>query len=95
MIGAGGTCLFFANWAPDLCREVIKLTRQGDVGEANEIQKRLVSSDFIGMDKGVAALKAGLNLLGYRATVPRRPTRVLSDPEIAELKKAFNEAGIL
>ena len=95
MIGAEGACLFFANWAPDLCREVIKLTRQGDVGEANEIQKRLVSSDFIGMDKGVAALKAGLNLLGYRATVPRRPTRALSDPEIAELQTAFNEAGIL
>lgn len=95
MIGAEGACLFFANWAPDLCREVIKLTREGDIEEANEIQRRLISSDFIGMDKGVAALKAGLNLLGYRATVPRRPTRALTRLEIAELENAFKEAGML
>ena len=95
MIGAEGACLFFANWAPDLCREVIKLTREGDIEEANEIQRRLISSDFIGMDKGVAALKAGLNLLGYGATVPRRPTRALTRLEIAELENAFKEAGIL
>ncbi len=95
MIGAEGACLFFANWAPDLCREIIKLAREGDIDEANEIQMRLISSDFIGMDKGVAALKAGLNLLGYRATVPRKPTQPLSEPETIELKRAFQRAGIL
>ena len=95
MIGAGGTCLFFANWVPGFCKGVFKLTRECEVEEANEIQKRLVYSGFIVMDKGIAALKAGLNLIGYRDTVPRRATRTLSDHEIAELKKTFIEAGIL
>ena len=94
-IGADGACLFFANWAPDLCREVISLVKTGRFKEAQTIQKSIVHADYIGMTKGVAALKAGLNLLGFKATKPRNPTPELTAGEIEELKKAFIEAGIL
>jgi dihydrodipicolinate synthase/N-acetylneuraminate lyase len=47
------------------------------------------------MSKGVAALKSGLNLLGYKATKPRKPTPELSKEEVKELKHAFQQAGIL
>ncbi|SVB03797.1 uncharacterized protein METZ01_LOCUS156651, partial [marine metagenome] len=59
------------------------------------IQSKIVQADFIGMDKGVAALKSGLNMLGYEATVPRRPTRPLSSDEKSELREAFETAEIL
>jgi len=95
IIGAEGACLFFANWAPDLCRSVISLTKSGKFKEAQEVQKSLVHADYIGMTKGVSALKAGLNLLGYKATKPRKPTPELSPIEIEELRTAFLEAGIL
>ena len=95
MIGAEGACLFFANWAPDLCRKVISLVKSGNFNEAQIIQESLVPADYIGMSKGVAALKAGLNLLGYKATKPRKPTPELSIEEIRELKQAFQQAGIL
>ena len=59
------------------------------------IQESILQSDFIGMDRGVAALKAGLNLLGYETTVPRRPTKALDEQEIEELKRALKKADIL
>ena len=52
-------------------------------------------ADLIGMTKGVAALKAGLNLIGYDSTQPRRPTQPLTSKELVELKQAFHQAGIL
>lgn len=94
-IGADGACLFFANWAPDLCREIISLVKSGRFREAQTVQKSIIHADYIGMTKGVAALKAGLNLLGFKATKPRNPTSELSAPEIEELRTAFIEAGIL
>ena len=95
MIGAEGACLFFANWAPDLCRKVISLVKSGNFNEAQIIQESLVPADYIGMSKGVAALKSGLNLLGYKATKPRTPTPELSKEEVMELKQAFQQAGML
>ena len=94
MIGAEGACLFFANWAPDLCRKVISLVKSGNFNEAQIVQESLIHADYIGMSKGVAALKAGLNLLGYKATKPRKPTPELSTEEIKELKHAFQKAGV-
>ena len=95
MIGAEGACLFFANWAPDLCRKVISLVRSGNFNEAQIVQESLIHADYVGMNKGVAALKAGLNLLGYKATKPRKPTPELSIEEMKELKRAFQQAGVL
>jgi len=95
MIGAEGACLFFANWAPDICREIISLVKEGNYSEARDIQSKVSHADFIGMDKGVAALKSGLNMLGYETTVPRRPTRPLNSDEESELREAFKTAGIL
>ena len=95
LIGAEGGCLFFGNWAPDLCRQIITLVKSGNVRKAQLIQDSILEADFIGMDEGVAALKAGLNLLGYETTVPRQPTRALDEKKIDELKIAFEKAGIL
>ena len=47
------------------------------------------------LTKGVAGLKAGLNLLGFKATKPRKATPELSSAEVKELREAFVEASIL
>ena len=67
----------------------------GDFAGAQELQRRILWADFLGMKHGVAALKAGLNMLGYEATAPRRPTPPLGPRETEELRKAFVEAGLL
>jgi len=93
--GATGACLFFANWAPGLCRNIIQLVMSGDYEEARKIQAQIIYADYFGMSKGVAALKHGLNLLGYEATVPRKPTLPLTHAEKIELNEAFRKAGII
>ncbi len=95
LMGANGACMFFGNWAPHLVMDIMKLGMNGRFAEARKIQKRMIDADYIGMTHGVAALKAGLNLLGYEGTVPRRPTPPLSAEDTNRLATAFRQAGIL
>jgi dihydrodipicolinate synthase/N-acetylneuraminate lyase len=95
MIGASGACLFFGNWGPRQAYDIIRLCMAGKYAEAKAIQDRLYHADFLGMSWGNAALKAGLNMLGYEATVPRRPQLPLTQAQESELRAAFIEAGLL
>jgi 4-hydroxy-2-oxoglutarate aldolase len=95
MFGANGACLFFGNWSPGLVKQVLELSMAGQFEEANRIQQSMTHADFLGMSWGVAALKAGLNMLGYEATVPRKPTAPLTTDQELELRAAFAECGLL
>jgi 4-hydroxy-2-oxoglutarate aldolase len=95
LIGATGVCCFFADWAPELITEIARLGAAGRFGEAQPLQERVLWADFLGMKHGVAALKAGLTLLGYEGSVPRSPVRPLGAEETSELRAAFSEAGLI
>ncbi len=95
LIGANGACCFFANWGPAIAMDIMKLGMAGKFHEARALQQRILWADFLGMKHGVAALKAGLNMLGYDTTVPRRPTPALGRKETEELRMAFVAAGLL
>lgn len=95
MIGANGACLFFGNWGPRQAYDIIRFCMAGKYAEARAIQERITHADFLGMSWGNAALKAGLNMLGFEATVPRRPQLPLTPAQEAELREAFIEAGLL
>jgi dihydrodipicolinate synthase/N-acetylneuraminate lyase len=95
LVGANGACCFFADWGPDMAMTIVQLGMAGRFTEAQELQRRILRADFIGMKFGVSALKAGLNMLGYEATAPRRPTQPLGPVETEELRKALAEAGLL
>ncbi|MBM3958952.1 MAG: dihydrodipicolinate synthase family protein [SAR202 cluster bacterium] len=95
MLGATGACLFFGNWGPGIAYEIISLCMAGDYAKARALQERITHADFLGMSWGNAALKGGLNLLGYEAGLPRRPQLPLSSDQVNELKAAFVEAGLL
>ncbi len=95
MFGANGACLFFGNWGPSLVKRILELSMEGQFEEANRIQQSMTHADYLGMSWGVAALKSGLNMLGYEATVPRKPTQPLSSEQEAQLRQAFVECGLL
>jgi dihydrodipicolinate synthase/N-acetylneuraminate lyase len=95
LIGATGVCCFFADWAPELITEIATLGAAGRFEEARPLQERVLWADFLGMKHGVAALKAGLTLLGYEGSVPRSPVRPLGAAETSELRSAFVAAGLL
>ena len=67
----------------------------GRYAEARSMQERINHLDYLGTVWGVAVQKAGLNLLGYEGTVPRKPNLPLTQIETAKLKEALIEAGIL
>lgn len=94
-MGANGACCFFANWAPELVRQIVELGLAGRFAEAQSLQQSLVWADYLGMQHGVAALKAGLSLLGYEGSVPRAPVPALGAAERSELEAAFRVAGLL
>ncbi len=95
LIGANGACCFFANWGPEVAVRIMKLGMGGKFAEAQEAQRKILAADFLGMSHGVAALKAGLNMLGYDTTIPRRPVPPLGMKESAQLRTALTEAGLL
>lgn len=95
MIGAVGACMLFGNWGPHIARDIIQACLDGRYAEARALQERINHVDFLGISWGVAVQKAGLNLLGYEGTVPRKPNLPLSHGQVAELKEALMEAGIL
>lgn len=95
VIGARGTCGFFGNWGPQLVMDILELGLAGDFERARPLQRKLLWADFLGMTYGVRALKAGLNLLGYEGTVPRRPVPPLGAAETEQLRLAFRQAGLL
>jgi dihydrodipicolinate synthase/N-acetylneuraminate lyase len=95
MIGAVGACMLFGNWGPHIARDIIRACLDGRYAEARALQERINHLDFLGSSWGVAVQKAGLNLLGYEGTVPRKPSLPLSEAQISELKVALMEAGIL
>jgi dihydrodipicolinate synthase/N-acetylneuraminate lyase len=95
LIGANGACCFFADWGPEIALKIMRLGMAGKFTEAQALQKRILWADFLGMKLGVAALKAGLNMLCYETTAPRKPVPPLGKKETAELRQAFVEAGLL
>lgn len=95
LIGASGACCFFADWAPDLITEIAALGAEGRFEEARPLQEKLLWADFLGMRNGVAALKAGLALLGYEGSRPRAPVPPLPPDAVEELRAAFVAAELL
>jgi dihydrodipicolinate synthase/N-acetylneuraminate lyase len=95
MIGAVGACLLFGNWGPHIARDIIQACLDGRYAEAREMQERINRVDAAGMGWGVGVQKAGLTLMGYEGTVPRRPNLPLSEAQITEMKLALIEAQIM
>ncbi len=95
MIGAVGACLLFGNWGPHIARDIIQACLDGRYAEAREMQEKINRVDSAGMGWGVGVQKAGLNLLGYEGTVPRKPNLPLNESQMAEMREALIEAGIM
>lgn len=93
-IGANGACLMFGNIAATECLEMLSLGMNGELGKAQELQRRLNNADWQVLSRGAAGIKAALNLLGYEGTQPRQPSTSLNDNEVSNLKDAMIEAGL-
>ncbi len=94
-MGASGGILGVANVAPAECARIHDLFRAGDGAGAGRLQERIgpLHNALVGK-MGVAGVKCGLDLCGYRGGAPRPPLSPLPPdrrPEVAALLRA---AGI-
>ncbi len=95
-IGAVGGILGVANLAPRESALVHARYAAGDRAGAGAMQERIgpLHNTVVG-GMGVAGVKYGLELLGYRGGVPRPPLRPLPESRRGEAAEALSKAGLL
>lgn len=73
-VGARGAILALASALPEKCVELFQLVQQGQHERARALQLQLVQvSKRIVSENGIAGVKYGMDLRGYRGGVPRLP----------------------
>ncbi|QIA27098.1 dihydrodipicolinate synthase family protein [Thermaerobacter sp. PB12/4term] len=93
--GAAGGILAAANLAPYECCEVYDHARAGRWAEAAEIYRRVAAVDEMVAGMGLGALKAVLDMLGYRGGHPRRPLVRPDEPRLDPLRLLLREQRLL
>ena len=82
-LGGRGAVLAIANVVPGTCVELHHAFRRGDVVTAGRRQRTAshVNNVLVASFPQVAAIKAALNRMGYKAGMPRRPLLPLSEAQ--------------
>jgi len=95
-VGARGATLALANILPDDCCKLVSLFQQGKIEEARKLQLKMMEINFMVTGKfGIPALKAALDMLGYKGGYPRRPLRPLSDENKRNIERVLREYGAI
>ncbi len=95
-VGAVGGIVAVANVAPEASGELFRAYRAGRSAEAGRLQQLVgpIHNELVaGM--GVGALKAALDMLGYRGGVPRPPLRPFPEARRAEVREILVRSGLL
>ena len=95
-IGAVGGILGVANLAPRESARLCERFAAGDKSGAGALQERIgpLHNAVVG-GMGVAGVKYGLDLLGYRGGAPRAPLRRLPEARRGEVADALARAGLV
>ncbi len=93
--GCSGAILGPANYIPDLCIKICNSYLHGELEAAHALQRQiepLVTE--VNIRCGIAGVKYGADLCGYRGGMPRGPLRPLSPAEQRRVRAAFKKARI-
>lgn len=95
-LGAVGGILALSNVAPQLCIDLYRLFKAGQLDEAAELQRRMIPVNAaITARFGIAGLKAALDMLGYFGGPVRSPLLGITDSERQALRDVLVEGGVL
>lgn len=90
---ADGLILAMANVAPELCVDMWKAARQGDIDHAREIHRTLLwLNDTI---SGVAGYKAAVEERGWAAGSPRSPLLPASQGARWQIREVLRDVGLI
>ena len=98
ILAAGGAGLIsvVSGLAPAGVKALFEAVSRGDLGEANRLNDALlplINACFLEVNP--IPVKAGMNLLGVAAGLPRAPLTQLEPPHLEQLKKALKEYGVI
>jgi len=97
MLGAPGMIVAVAALVPELCVELYRAVRRGDMPAALRLHERLlpVVRSVMVDENFPAAIKAGLALRGRPVGPPRSPLLSCSPEGVAAVRRGLEEAGVL
>ncbi|HET7107736.1 MAG TPA: dihydrodipicolinate synthase family protein [Candidatus Acidoferrum sp.] len=79
-VGGRGAVLALADLLPEKCVELFQHFQQGRHEEARRLQRQLVgASKLVISENGIAGLKFGMDLRGYKGGIPRPPLLPLKE----------------
>lgn len=94
-IGGAGIISVVSNIAPKQVKDVATLVAKGKLEKANKIQDKLLPLiDACFIEVNPIPVKAGCNMIGLDAGVPRAPLTELEEEHKAVMKKCIKKAGI-
>ncbi len=87
-VGAKGGILAMANIAPDICLDIFRLFKEGNITKASDLQGKIVAlNTAVTAGGGVPALKAVMDHIGLYGGISRRPLMPITE---AERKKVID-----
>jgi 4-hydroxy-tetrahydrodipicolinate synthase len=95
-LGAVGVISVAAHVVGDLMNRMIELVEQGDVGSARKIHEELLPIyRALFLVSNPIPVKAAVALAGHAAGPPRLPLVPAAEDEIAQVKEAMQQVGVL
>ena len=97
LLGAHGAVVAVANVVPELCAELYRAFLRRDYEKARELQLRvnLVNEVVVKRYSQISAIKAAMELRGWKVGRPRLPSMPLQKDAVEDIKKTLTEVGVL
>jgi len=96
MLGATGGVISMTNYLPEECCKLYDAFVEGRIAEAVAFHHRIFAlNKKVTGRGGVPAVKAAMDLMGYRGGAPRRPFAPVDEASRAAIRKALEEYGAL
>ncbi len=95
-LGGVGVISVLSNIAPKLTHDIAQSYLDGDVATSMKLQLQSVSLiDALFTEVNPIPVKAGMNMLGWKAGAPRLPLTEISEANAAKLRAEMVKAGLL
>ena len=95
-LGAAGSVISIANFAPDACVELYRLFIQGQYDQARELSDGLIRlNQTVSGNWGVAGVKAAMDLVGLKGGRPRMQLMPAPDEAVTQIREAMVSEGFL
>lgn len=96
LLGGKGGTLATANVAPDLCAELFRLSKDGEIEKARELQMKVLTiNSYVTATYGIGGLKAAMDMVGFYGGTPRLPLLPANDEVRNTIRVELEKLGLM